>query len=66
VGRGVQGFARRTNWAHIGQSAPASGPGFQRKVPTTFRESVLYSQPTGPDPLYHRDDKVARPRAMRV
>ena len=27
---------------------------------------VLYWQPTGPNPLYHRDDQVDRPRAMGV
>ena len=27
---------------------------------------VLYSQPTGPNPLHHREDLVDRPRAMRV
>ena len=30
------------------------------------RERVLYRQPTGPNPLYHRDDEVDRPRAMGV
>ena len=29
-------------------------------------ERVLYGQPTGPSPLYHRDDLVDRPRAMGV
>ena len=29
-----------------------------------FRERVLYGQPAGPNPLYHRDDSVDRPRAM--
>ena len=28
------------------------------------RERVLYCQPTGPDPLCHRDDAVDRPHAM--
>ena len=30
------------------------------------RETALYWQPTGPNPLYHRDDQVDRPRAMGV
>jgi len=30
------------------------------------KERVLYFQPTGPNPLYHRDDQVDRPRAMAV
>jgi len=30
------------------------------------RERLLYRQPTGPNPLYHRDDLVDRPRAMGV
>ena len=30
------------------------------------RERVLYYQPTGLNPLYHRDDWVDRPRAMGV
>ena len=30
------------------------------------RERVLYQQPTGPNPLYHRDDLVDRPRDMGV
>jgi len=30
------------------------------------RERVLHCQPTGPNPLYHRDDKVDLPRAMGV
>ena len=30
------------------------------------RERVLYRKPTGPNPLYHRDDQVDRPRAMGV
>ena len=25
---------------------------------------LLYGQPTGPNPLYHRDDEVDRPCAM--
>jgi len=29
-------------------------------------ERVLYWQPTGPNPLFHRDDEVDRPRAMGV
>ena len=41
-----------------------------RDSPTTTnhqeRERVLYCQPTGPNPLYHRDDEVVRPRAMGV
>ena len=28
------------------------------------RERVLCWQPTGPNPLYHRDDLVDRPRAI--
>jgi len=32
----------------------------------SLRERVLYRQPTGPNPLYHRDNKVDRPRAMGV
>ena len=31
-----------------------------------FVERDFYSQPTGPNPLYHRDDLVVRPRAMGV
>ena len=34
--------------------------------PPSFRERVLYSQPTGPNPLHHQDDSVDRPRAMGV
>ena len=30
------------------------------------RERVFNYQPAGPDPLYHPDDLVDRPRAMRV
>ena len=30
------------------------------------RERTLYWQPSGPNPLYHRDDQVDRPRAMGV
>ena len=30
------------------------------------RERVLHRLPAGPNPLYHRDEKVDRPRAMEV
>jgi hypothetical protein len=30
------------------------------------RERLLYRQPTGPNPLYHRDDLVERPRAIQI
>ena len=30
------------------------------------RERVLWWQPTGPNPLYHRDDKVNRLRGLGV
>ena len=39
--------------------------GFPTDIPT-YRERVLYRQPTGANPLHHRDDLVDRPRAMGV
>ena len=35
-------------------------------VRQTSRERVCYWQLTGPNPLYHRDDLVDRPRVMSV
>ena len=46
-------------------------PGFPGSLETVAvamlvlgRERILDWQPTGPNPLYHRDDLVDRPRAM--
>ena len=38
----------------------------EREEALLIRERVLYGQPAGPDPLYHRDDEVDRPRAIGV
>ena len=35
------------------------------RVMQQVRERLLYSQPTGPNPLYHLDVVVDRPRAMQ-
>ena len=34
------------------------------RISSACRERVVYCQPTGPNPFYHRDDLVDRPRAM--
>ena len=51
-------------WNFPGERGPVSPPWERHDLGSA--KGVLYSQPTGPSPLYRRDDLVDRPCAMGV
>ena len=53
-------FSRRRHLGGHGDVEGGAPPLLQQ------RERILYSQPTGPNSLYHRDDLVDWPRARGV